>query len=175
MTKINRIIGIAIQFLCVLCLLSVPGAVQAVIETYEFSDDSMALRYKTLSAELRCPKCQNQNIADSNAPIAQDLRKLLHKQLEAGASDDEILEHMVARYGEFVRYKPRFSGATLVLWLMPAALLFGAIVIVVMILRGSKKEVGGPVISAQESIRLDELLASGPTGRDASNKAEKKL
>ena len=59
-----------------------------------------------MSQELRCPKCQNQNIADSNAPIARDLRVVLYEQLEAGASDDEILAFMVARYGEFVRYRP---------------------------------------------------------------------
>ncbi len=142
------------------------------METYEFSDDSLALRYKTLSAELRCPKCQNQNIADSNAPIAQDLRKLLYKKLEAGASDDQILEHMVARYGEFVRYRPPFRGVTLVLWLMPAALLFGAIVIVVMVLRGSKRETGGAGISVQETRQLDELLASGRTDLGVSDKVE---
>ena len=81
----------------------------AVIETYEFSDPELEQRYQQLSQELRCPKCQNQNIADSNAPISQDLRKLLYQQLEAGADDEEILEYMVARYGEFVRYRPRFE------------------------------------------------------------------
>ncbi|NND68116.1 MAG: cytochrome c-type biogenesis protein CcmH, partial [Halioglobus sp.] len=69
----------------------------AVIETYEFSDPALEERYQELSAELRCPKCQNQNIADSNAPIAQDLRKTLHMKLEEGASNDEILDYMVAR------------------------------------------------------------------------------
>ena len=108
--------------LAVLSLFLSPGAL-AVIETYEFSDPALEERYQVLSAELRCPKCQNQNIADSNAPIAQDLRKTLHRQLEQGASDQEILEYMVARYGEFVRYRPRFGGATTFLWLFPALLL----------------------------------------------------
>ena len=67
---------------------------QALIETYDFSSPELEARYQQLSEELRCPKCQNQNIADSNAPIAQDLRKLLHQQLEAGASDAEILDHL---------------------------------------------------------------------------------
>ena len=80
-----------------------PFTALAVIETYEFSDPQLEERYQDLSGELRCPKCQNQNIADSNAPIAQDLRKLLHQQLDTGASDDESLQYMVARYGEFVR------------------------------------------------------------------------
>ena len=64
----------------------------AVIETYEFSSPELELRYKALSQELRCPKCQNQNIADSNAPISRDLRAIVHEQLEAGATDEEIIE-----------------------------------------------------------------------------------
>ncbi|HAN29169.1 MAG TPA: cytochrome c-type biogenesis protein CcmH, partial [Haliea salexigens] len=92
------------SLLGVMLLLSAYAA--AVIETYEFSTPALEARYQLLSEELRCPKCQNQNIADSNAPISQDLRRLLHQQLEAGASDEEILEFMVARYGEFVRYRP---------------------------------------------------------------------
>jgi len=131
-----------------------------VIETYEFSNSSLEQRYRELSAELRCPKCQNQNIADSNAPIAQDLRKLLYKQLEAGATDEEILEYMVSRYGEFVRYKPRFSGVTLMLWLMPVVLLLGAIIIVLMVVRGSRKASAAGPISAEERRKVDELLES---------------
>jgi len=91
----------------------------AVIETYEFSSEFLEARYYQLSQELRCPKCQNQNIADSNAPIARDLRALLHRQLEAGASDDEILAFMVERYGEFVRYRPDVNPQTAVLWYFP--------------------------------------------------------
>ena len=102
------------------------ASAQAVIETYDFSDPLLEERYQELSAELRCPKCQNQNIADSNAPIAKDLRKILYQQLEDGASDREILDYMVARYGEFVRYRPRFSGDTAILWLAPV--LFGWLV-----------------------------------------------
>lgn len=132
----------------------------AVIETYTFSDPALELRYHQLSAELRCPKCQNQNIADSNAPIAQDLRKLLHKQLEEGATDDEILEYMVARYGEFVRYRPRFSGATLALWFAPLVLLALALVVAQRTIR-AQRAAAAPTQGAldpQEQQRLDNLL-----------------
>ena len=99
----------------------------AVIETYEFSSPDLEVRYHQLSQELRCPKCQNQNIADSNAPIARDLRVVLHEQLEQGATDDEILAYMVARYGEFVRYRPGVDRNTVLLWTAPGLLLiFGA-------------------------------------------------
>ena len=146
--------------LCTFLCLLMAAASHAVIETYQFSNDSLELRYKALSVELRCPKCQNQNIADSNAPIAQDLRKLLYKQLEAGATDDEILDYMVSRYGEFVRYKPSFEGVTLLLWLMPVLLLLGAIGLLAAIFRGSaKRAVAADEISTQEQVHLDELLA----------------
>jgi len=95
----------------------------AVIETYEFSSPDLERRYHALSQELRCPKCQNQNIADSNAPIARDLRVVLYEQLEAGATDDEILVFMVARYGEFVRYRPGMDRNTVLLWTAPGLLL----------------------------------------------------
>ena len=133
----------------------------AVIETYEFSDEALEQRYHQLSGELRCPKCQNQNIADSNAPIAKDLRKLLYQQLEAGASDQEILDYMVARYGEFVRYRPRFNSATALLWLAPALLLLGALAVVLLTLRGRRKPGeadGRAALSEEESRRLEALL-----------------
>lgn len=136
------------------------GNCWAVIETYEFTNEDLESRYQELSAELRCPKCQNQNIADSNAPIAQDLRRLLYQQLEDGASDDEILDHMVARYGEFVRYRPQFSGATAILWLAPLLLLGAGIIVLVLTLRSKPDEQGAARdgLSAAEQAHLDELL-----------------
>ncbi|MFV8817427.1 cytochrome c-type biogenesis protein [Haliea sp. E17] len=129
----------------------------AVIETYDFSEPQLEQRYHALSQELRCPKCQNQNIADSNAPIAQDLRKQLFLQLEGGASDDEIRKYMVDRYGEFVRYRPRFAGATALLWLAPVLLLVLAAAVAWLSLRRRERvESGG--LSANERQRLDELL-----------------
>lgn len=147
------------RLLMLLLLLTAPAL--AVIETYEFSDEELEKRYHQLSGELRCPKCQNQNIADSNAPIAKDLRQLLYTQLEEGASDQEILDYMVARYGEFVRYRPSFSSATAVLWLAPLLLLMAAVVVVVLTLRGRRNAAtgeGGSELSAEESRRVQDLL-----------------
>jgi len=128
----------------------------AVIETYEFSTPALEARYQLLSEELRCPKCQNQNIADSNAPISQDLRRLLHQQLEAGASDEEILEFMVARYGEFVRYRPAFNAVTAVLWLAPLLLLLAGVAGLLLILRGRRE--GGGSLTADDEAQLAALL-----------------
>jgi cytochrome c-type biogenesis protein CcmH len=113
--------AVILVLLC--CLLWAVSSTWAVIETYDFSSPDLERRYHVLSQELRCPKCQNQNIADSNAPIARDLRVVLFEQLEAGASDDEILTFMVARYGEFVRYRPGMDRNTVLLWAAPGLLL----------------------------------------------------
>ena len=111
----------------------------AVIETYEFSSPELEVRYKALSQELRCPKCQNQNIADSNAPISRDLRAIVHEQLEAGASDEEIIVYLVDRYGEFVRYRPGVDNNTVWLWSAPLILLLMALTVVWLQIRGDRK------------------------------------
>jgi cytochrome c-type biogenesis protein CcmH len=142
-----------------LAALLLPILAHAVIETYEFSDPALEERYQALSAELRCPKCQNQNIADSNAPISQDLRRLLYEQLEAGASDAEIRDYMVDRYGEFVRYRPSFSGATVVLWVAPGVLLLGGVLVAVAMLRGRRTHSGdSEALTDEEQARLVELV-----------------
>jgi cytochrome c-type biogenesis protein CcmH len=131
----------------------------AVIETYEFTSPDLELRYKTLSFELRCPKCQNQNIADSDAPIAKDLRRLLHQQLEAGSSDTQIQDFMVARYGEFVLYRPRFAGPTIMLWLAPVFLFICAAgVVFVSFRRRSQLPASTEGLSEDERRRLQNLL-----------------
>ena len=113
-----------------LLLLSSPG--WTVIETYDFETEELRNRYRALTSELRCPKCQNQNIADSNAPIARDLRQLLHRQLHEGSSDEEIADYMVQRYGEFVLYRPRMRGPTVLLWLAPVIFLALALTVLFM-------------------------------------------
>lgn len=130
----------------------------AVIETYEFATPELQVRYQDLSEELRCPKCQNQNIADSNAPIAQDLRRLLYEQLQAGASDEEILDYMVARYGEFVRYRPSFDKATAALWLAPIILLLIGFMLLVMTVRRRGGAAESAPLSNAEQTQLRRLV-----------------
>jgi cytochrome c-type biogenesis protein CcmH len=147
----------------ILALLVVAGnGAHALIETYEFSDPALEERYYALTQELRCPKCQNQNIADSNAPIAEDLRRTLHEQLEQGATDGEIRDYMVARYGEFVRYRPRFGGITAVLWLAPVLLLLAGAGVLFAILRSRARDggAGGKAarLSAEEEAKVRSLL-----------------
>ncbi|HET6564141.1 MAG TPA: cytochrome c-type biogenesis protein [Xanthomonadales bacterium] len=88
-----------------------------------FEDAVQEQRFQTLTEELRCLVCQNQNLADSDAPLAHDLRQEIHDMLITGSSDDEIRTFMVDRYGDFVLYRPALKGNTLALWLAPALLL----------------------------------------------------
>lgn len=136
------------------------GASNAVIETYEFSSPLLEERYHQLSQELRCPKCQNQNIADSNAPISQDLRRLVYAQLEAGQSNDEILDSLVARYGEFVRYRPSAAGPALWLWLAPVLLLLvGFAALFIFVRRGGDRDLSSVApVSDAERRKIDALL-----------------
>jgi cytochrome c-type biogenesis protein CcmH len=86
-------------------------------------DPALEARARGISAELRCLVCQNQSIDDSDAPLAQDLRKLVREQITAGKTDAEVMDFIVARYGEFVLLKPRFEAATILLWSTPFAVL----------------------------------------------------
>jgi len=128
------------------------------VETFAFKDDVTKVRFQTLTKELRCPKCQNQDLADSNSPIAADLRKQIYAQLTQGRSDQEIVDYMVARYGEFVLYRPRVTSLTYVLWFGPIlALLLGA-VIVVLILRSRNNKKEEPALTSTEQDKVSALL-----------------
>jgi cytochrome c-type biogenesis protein CcmH len=99
------------------------------------ADPRLEARARALSKELRCMVCQNQSIDDSEAPLARDLRILVRERLVAGDSDQQVLDFLVARYGEFVLLKPRLSWHTALLWLGPPALLFGGGVVLVLFAR----------------------------------------
>jgi cytochrome c-type biogenesis protein CcmH len=145
---------------CVLGL-SLVGAARAAIDTYQFKDEVERERFRGLTEELRCPKCQNQNIADSNAPIATDLRREIFRMLEEGRSDKEIVDFLVMRYGDFVMYKPPLDSRTWLLWYGPFGLLgLGAIALCVLVLRRRKVEQAPAqvALSAAERERLDALL-----------------
>jgi cytochrome c-type biogenesis protein CcmH len=122
-------------------------------------------RYRALIAELRCLVCQNQSIAESNAPLAADLREQVRAQIAAGRSDEEIIEYLTARYGDFVRYRPAFKGRTLLLWLGPfALLLFGAGAAAFFIRRSR----AAPAVLAPDPQRLSRLLEDEARQQDQS-------
>ena len=110
-------------FLLLVTMSGTPGLVQGADTPLAFDDAVLQDRYDGLLAELRCLVCQNQSLADSHAELADDLRGEVHRMLADGASDAEIRNFMVDRYGDFALYNPRASGKTLVLWVVPAAFL----------------------------------------------------
>jgi cytochrome c-type biogenesis protein CcmH len=112
-------------------------------EPLVFESPEQEARYTTLTQELRCLVCQNQSLADSDAPLAQDLRQEIHKMLQGGRSNEEIKTFLVERYGDFVLYRPPVKGSTLVLWLLPLILLAGGGIIVTMIVRRQMKRPEG--------------------------------
>ena len=127
----------------------------AAIDAYPFPDEQLQQRYDGLIAELRCPQCLNTNLAGSDAMIAQDLRREVHRMLLDGHTDDEILSFMYERYGDFILYRPRWGAGTLVLWLSPLLLLMFAGFVWFRLAR-AKPEV--LEINAEEQARLDDLL-----------------
>jgi cytochrome c-type biogenesis protein CcmH len=130
-------------------------------------DSVAASRAVKLSEKLRCLVCQNQTIADSNAELAQDLRRQIHEQIAAGRSDDQIVDYMVARYGDFVLYQPPVKSTTVLLWAGPALLLLFGVLGLVRVLRGRRAEAEAPPLTAEEQARAARLLA-GNQGKDLS-------
>jgi cytochrome c-type biogenesis protein CcmH len=129
------------------------------------ADHALEGRARALSKELRCMVCQNQSIDDSDAPLARDLRVLVRERLQAGDSDHQVIDFLVARYGEFVLLKPRFSAHTALLWLGPACfLLIGAFGLVVMARRYQRRARSEPSTAERmdltpvEAARLAEIL-----------------
>jgi cytochrome c-type biogenesis protein CcmH len=120
-------------------LIASATSLQAAEPLVSFDTDNQRVRYERMLEEYRCLKCQNQNLAGSNAALAGDLRREIREQILDGADDQSIDTYLVARYGEFVRYRPRFGLNTLVLWLAPAVLLLVGLVIGVRLARR-----GGP-------------------------------
>jgi cytochrome c-type biogenesis protein CcmH len=119
---------------CVL-LVTLASPALAIDTEKAFDDPELQARYEHIIEEVRCLKCQNQSIKDSNAFLAGDLRREIRRMLGEGKTDEEIYDFLVARYGEFALYRPRMSGKTLVLWVAPIVLLLGGGFVLVNILR----------------------------------------
>ena len=131
------------------------------VEVHTFADDQKEADYKVLVAELRCLVCQNQNLADSNAELAIDLRQQVYEMITSGKSKDEIIDYMVNRYGDFVLYRPPVKSSTLLLWFGPfAILLLGFVVLILFVRSQTKKKTDEINASEQQHIRdiLDETI-----------------
>ncbi|KQZ01640.1 hypothetical protein ASD45_12840 [Pseudolabrys sp. Root1462] len=139
--------------------LLLPGAALAVKPDEILKDPALEARARVLSQELRCMVCQNQSIDDSDAPLARDLRLLVRERLEKGDSDKQVLDFLVARYGNFVLLKPPVEPSTLLLWgLSPLVLIIGIGALVVMARRRRSLALESEGLSAEERRRLDGLV-----------------
>lgn len=157
MLSLKRVVWVA----ALLCSMQVLAA----IDPDDFATDEQRERYHQFVADLRCPKCQNQNLAGSDAPIANDLRKELRRLLKEGQSDQQIVDFMVARYGDFILYKPPFDKHTAVLWLAPLVLLGCGIAVVGSIVwrhRRARAENPVPLSTAEQSQLADLFRETEP-------------
>jgi cytochrome c-type biogenesis protein CcmH len=121
-------------------LLACGGLALAIDTEAAFDDPVLQERYEKINRELRCLVCQNQTIADSNATLAQDLRREVREMIAAGKTDDEIRDFMIERYGDFVLYRPRMTGQNLLLWAAPGLLLLIGAVVLVRVVRRRAQE-----------------------------------
>jgi len=139
----------------VLALLFVLSAYSVIAAEDKFSFDTPAQResFLKLTAELRCPMCQNQNIADSDAMIAHDMRRKVYALLKQGKTEQEVIDFMKSRYGDFVHYQPPVTAATLWLWGGPVLFIFIALIVVV-----RRKSVTPPEDMAAKLAKADEML-----------------
>jgi cytochrome c-type biogenesis protein CcmH len=127
---------------------------QAAIEAYEFESAQMEADYKKLIDELRCLVCQNQNLSASDADLARDLRRETYEMLQEGKSSQQVVEFMVARYGDFVLYRPQFKSNTYLLWLGPFLLLLFVLFLLVRRLRAANKPVEVDAAAMAEAKQL---------------------
>lgn len=138
--------------LFVLMTLMLSFSAAAVIDVYDFETEEQEALFRTLTAELRCPKCQNNNLADSNASIAKDMRQKTYNMVIEGQNEDQIVTYWIDRFGNFVLYKPPVTLGTAILWVGPGLfVLFGGLIIV----RNSRRKV-----SVETDERDDELTGA---------------
>ena len=147
--------ALALPLLAALAALApLPAAADAVPTVTDPVANARAVK---LSEKLRCLVCQNQSIADSNAELAVDLRTQIREQIAAGRSDDQIVDYMVTRYGDFVLYEPPFKPTTILLWVGPMLLLVGGFFILIRNLR--RRPATEPTLTAEEQERAARLLS----------------
>ena len=131
-------------------------------EARPLTDDPVAeARLKHLAVELRCLVCQNQTLADSSAPLAEDLRREVREMIAKNMSDPEIIEFLVSRYGDFVLYRPPLKATTTLLWLGPFVLMAIGVTALVMTLRRRSRTVVEVSVTDEEHRRVEQLLAEG--------------
>ncbi|MFC4258598.1 cytochrome c-type biogenesis protein [Marinobacter lacisalsi] len=128
-------------------------------DMYPLETSDQREQFRELLNELRCPKCQNQNIADSDAPIAEDMRNEVYRMVKEGADEQTVVDAMIERFGEFVHYKPAFDARTALLWLLPLIVIaVGLVVVVTIVRRSGREDDGTPELTEEQRRKAEELL-----------------
>ena len=143
---------------CLLAALAGPAARAAEAQPTA-ADPALELRVNRLAAELRCLVCQNQSLADSHAPLAVDLKNQVRDQLRAGRDEQDVIDYMTARYGDFVLYRPPVKATTALLWAGPALLMAAAVGGLAWVLRHQRRAAASPAVSDEDALRAATLLA----------------
>ena len=136
----HRAQGVLLQVVFVVMLLFGAFAHAQAIEPMPFANHAQELRFQQLTRQLRCPMCQNETLADSNAPIARDLRNQIFKLMQEGKSDEQIKQYLVARYSDYILYNPPLKPGTVLLWFGPLLILLGGGAVVLVAIRKRKRE-----------------------------------
>ncbi|MGB0360378.1 MAG: cytochrome c-type biogenesis protein, partial [Endozoicomonas sp.] len=174
--------SIGYRCLFVFSILLFLGSAHGTIDSYEFDTGEQEKQFFELNNMLRCPKCQNQTIGDSNAPIAHDLRREVHRMVVDGADNDTIINFMLVRYGDFVLYKPRWTRVNLILWIGPMLLLIIGFFIVFMVVRKHKVSVEGEQqtvyeegLTVEQEQELEKRLKQFQINNDDQSSGEKQI
>lgn len=180
MQATNRTIKLASLMLACLLSFILSFSAHAAIDVYDFDSPQQEAQYRGLIEELRCPKCQNQNLAGSDAPIAQDLKQKTYDMIKEGRSDAEIRAYMQERYGDFITYKPPVRPSTWILWFFPPLLLIVLIIGWFWQSKRSQRVARGEsavnidsaaALSTAEKAELDRLLARSNSNSNAKSEA----
>lgn len=171
MMPVRVLCGIAFSVLLMMLTPSFSAELQAAVDVYEFETTEQEQRFRALSNEFRCPMCQNANLTSSPGGVAADLRREIYRMIIEGQTDQEIEAFMLARYGDFILYRPRLTLQTVMLWFGPLVFLIIGIWAAFSIMRRSGKETpdSAASLSGDEEARLEQLLAK--TKNDTSDKS----
>ncbi len=181
MQATNRTIKLAGLMLACLLSFILSFSAHAAIDVYDFDSPQQEAQYRGLIEELRCPKCQNQNLAGSDAPIAQDLKQKTYDMIKEGRSDAEIRAYMQERYGDFITYKPPVRPSTWILWFFPPLLLIVLIIGWFWQSKRSQRVARGEsavnvdsaaALSSAEKAELDRLLSRSSNDNNSNAKSE---
>ncbi|PSW19511.1 cytochrome c-type biogenesis protein CcmH [Photobacterium sanctipauli] len=165
-------LGVVVGGVGVTAISAMPAV--AAIDVYDFDSAEKEKAFRELTMTLRCPKCQNNNIADSNAELAQDMRQKAYDMLSEGKSKQDVVDYMIARYGNFVTYNPPIMASTIILWAAPVIfIVIGFTVLVMRSRKPSEATSSNEELEVDEQARLKELMAEMDKQDSSSNQSGK--